>query len=145
MGWLIRTARLAVLCAVLACSSEDSDDGSGDHVQQDAGTQPDANNAEPSALPCSVSLVLEAKCQRCHGEHLQNGAPFALLSWSDTQRTYFDKPVHERMLSAIESGFMPLVLPSITPPVERLTDEEEQTLVAWLRAGAQPVVASACP
>ena len=43
----------------------------------------------------------------------------------------------ENMAAAIESGFMPLMIP-LDPPVEPLTTDEKTLLLDWLRDGAQP-------
>jgi hypothetical protein len=45
------------------------------------------------------------------------------------------KPIYERIGLAVETGFMPNVIPA-NPPVERLTETEKQTLLAWVAAGA---------
>jgi hypothetical protein len=75
---------------------------------------------------------------------MQNDAPFPLLTWEDTQATYFNKPVHARMLKSISTGYMPLTALALDPPVEPLTDAEKGTLVAWLEECGPPVQATAC-
>jgi len=81
--------------------------------------------------------VLAAKCQRCHQDPTVNNAPFALLSYADTQveRSSGDR-VYEDMLDAVETGFMPPTAGAYTPPVEPLTCAEKATLLDWLKAGA---------
>jgi hypothetical protein len=85
-----------------------------------------------------VRSAIESKCQRCHTRPPENGAPFPLLTWEDTRAPYGRQVVYEAMLGAIESGFMPLVELSLSPPVEDLTPAEKTTLLTWLRAGAAP-------
>ena len=89
-------------------------------------------------IPCAVRRVIEAKCQRCHTDPPENGAPFALLTWDDTRAPYGRVPVYEAMLVAVESGFMPLTELELSPPVEDLTPAEKTTLLRWLEAGAVP-------
>ena len=43
---------------------------------EDLGTGPDF---------CAARTVLRDKCQRCHQDPTQNGAPFPLLTYADTQ------------------------------------------------------------
>ncbi len=83
-------------------------------------------------LPCDVEAVLKAKCQRCHDDPTKNGAPFALLTWEDTQADYFDKPIYERMHSVVDGDFMPFTFLALDPPVETLTASEKTTLLDWL-------------
>jgi hypothetical protein len=94
-------------------------------------------SAEP-AFPCDVSRIIQAKCERCHSDPPENGAPFPLLSWEDTQKPYGRVLVHDAMLVAVESGFMPLTELELSPPVEDLTTSERTDLLSWLRAGAEP-------
>jgi uncharacterized membrane protein len=110
----------------------------GSNGEGGAGSQPD--------FPCAIRRVIEAKCQRCHTRPPENGAPFPLLSWEDTRAPYGSQLVHEAMLEAVESGFMPLVELPLTPPVEDLTTAERAALVTWLKDGAQgDRSGAACP
>ena len=98
--------------------------------------------SEHSAF-CDARAVVAAKCTRCHADPPVNGAPFSLVTYEDmlapspssknAERTRAD-----RMLAAVESGFMPFVSLRVEPPVEPLTCEEKATLLAWLRDGAPP-------
>jgi uncharacterized membrane protein len=102
-----------------------------------AGAGGAGGSAEP-AFPCDVSRIIEAKCVRCHSDPPENGAPFPLLTWEDTQKPYGRVLVHDAMLVAVESGFMPLTELELSPPVEDLTTSERTDLLSWLRAGAEP-------
>ena len=107
---------------------------------------PDTGGAE---IPCDVQAVLEAKCQRCHQSPPLNGAPFPLLAWQNTQGNYFDKPIYVRMHDAVESDLMPYCANSacasnFDPPVEPLTTDEKQTLLAWLTCPL-PAFGATCP
>ena len=91
--------------------------------------------------------MLEAKCRRCHTDPQQNGAPFPLLAWKDTQVDLFGTPIWMRMSNAVASGFMPLCAENkcgdFNPPVQKLTDEEKSTLLAWLEC-PQPSFGVVC-
>jgi hypothetical protein len=85
-------------------------------------------------LPADVDEVLAKKCRRCHGAPTRHAAPFPLYTWADTRGQYHGQPIYERIGRAVESGFMPNLVPA-NPPVERLTDAEKQTVLAWVAAG----------
>jgi len=91
-----------------------------------------------SDLPADVDDVLAKKCRRCHGAPTRHSAPFPLYTWADTRGKHNGRPIHERIGSAVETGFMPNLIPA-NPPVERLTDAEKQILLAWVAAGAPSV------
>jgi hypothetical protein len=86
------------------------------------------------ALPCEVDRILTSTCQKCHTEPPQNGAPFPLVTYADTQVVLDGRPVHEYMSRALESDRMPLA------PV-RLEQGDRVLLLDWLRAGALPASA----
>jgi hypothetical protein len=109
-----------------------------------------ADTAPPVAF-CEALTVLRAKCQRCHQDPPQNGAPVPFLTYEDTQARYYTttKKFSDVMLSAVEQDFMPYVLlneadPPIMPPVEPLKPEEKTTLLGWLKQGALPVDGTDC-
>jgi len=104
-----------------------------------------ASSPDEHATPtfCDVRLILQNKCQRCHGNPTQNAAPFPLVSYADTQVSAPtpENPQRKRyhqMLTAVESGIMPDQSQDLAPPVSPLTCEEKATLLAWLRADAPP-------
>jgi uncharacterized membrane protein len=93
---------------------------------------------------CAARIVLEAKCQRCHRDPTVNGAPFALLTYADTQ--VVDRngiPRSERMKDAIASDYMPPNFLKLDPEVEPLTEAERALLLSWL-SGQPPLDATAC-
>lgn len=133
--------RVTLACLVLgssfvACSSDsDADPPGGD-----------------AAIPACVLQVIEDKCQRCHGDPLQHGAPVAFLTVDDFQARYFDSDSKWWQVAAqqVESDAMPFVvlntLPDpIMPPVEPLTPDEKATLLGWLKAGAMGNDDASCP
>jgi uncharacterized membrane protein len=119
--------------AAVACGGDDDDDDTGMMNQS-------------LVIPCEVEAVLAAKCQRCHGDPQQNGAPFPLLTLEQVHLPYGSgpdaMPIYTHMATAVENGTMPYRAPSIMPPVEALTDEEKTILLDWLNAGADGVMAT---
>ena len=94
------------------------------------------------AFPCDVREIVEGVCRRCHQAMPEGGhmPPFPLETWEDTQVEYFNRPIWERMLDAVKSGFMPLAAPPLLdPPVQPLTMEQKETMMTWLEGGAIPV------
>jgi len=93
---------------------------------------------------CAAEVVLQHKCQRCHRDPPQNGAPFALLTYPDTQ--VIDnkgKPRFQLMSEAVTSNYMPAQFLKLDPPVEPLTADERSLLLGWLNQGA-PLGDGAC-
>jgi hypothetical protein len=97
-----------------------------------------------SGLPCAVDDLLAAKCRRCHTKPTRHTAPFALLTWEDTQELLRDRPRFKVMEGAVRSGYMPYNI-AANPPVERLSDAEKQIIIDWVAGGAQRAVCGAAP
>ena len=96
---------------------------------------------------CDALEVIERKCQRCHSSPPANGAPFALLRYSDTQRDYpagSGRFIHDRMSYVIRHRTMPMVALVLDPPVEPLEPHEVDTLLVWLEEGALPFGGEEC-
>jgi uncharacterized membrane protein len=99
-----------------------------------------AGHVERNAY-CAAFDVIQRKCVRCHSDPPKNGAPFALDTYAATQepspsRAEPDRIRADRMLLAVESGFMPYTDLILDPPVEALTCEEKTTLLSWLESGS---------
>jgi len=109
-----------------------------------AGCSGDGSAGAAPHFPRDVEAAIQAKCQRCHQQPPQNGAPFPLLTWEDTQAPYGLQLVYQAMLPAIEKGFMPFTELRLDPPVEPLSVDEKTRLLDWLRDGAQPSFDAAC-
>jgi uncharacterized membrane protein len=93
---------------------------------------------------CAARDVLRDKCQRCHQEPTQNGAPFSLLTYADTQ--VVDRngvPRSQRMKAAIDSDYMPPTFLQLEPAVEPLQESERALLLSWL-SGEPPLDSPAC-
>jgi hypothetical protein len=128
---------------VSGAGSTSSSGGSGGASMGDAGA---SGSPEYGPTWCEAFAVLEQKCQRCHHEPPANGAPFALVTYDDTQ--IVDRrgvPRYERMLDAVESDFMPATFIELEPPVEPLDADEKARLLDWLSRGAEPVGGTNCP
>jgi uncharacterized membrane protein len=126
---------LLMLCATsTACSAE------GEPVTATATT---GEVPSGSLTWCDVAPILEAKCQRCHAEPTENGAPFPLETYADTQVEESSKRSH-LMRSAVSTDFMPPTVFRLEPPVEPLTCEEKRTLLAWLDDGTPPAKDETC-
>ena len=65
------------------------------------------------------------------------GAPFALLTYADTQvRDSKGDPRFLRISRALEAQIMPPLYLKLDPPVESLTDSERVTLLDWCAEAA---------
>lgn len=148
--------RALVCCLLLGslltvgCSSDDpteSDPSGGGS----AGTSGGGGSGD-SAIPSCVLPIVQDKCQGCHGDPLQHGAPVAFFTANDFQDPYFDSGLKWSEVAAdrVESDIMPFVALNdgsnpIMPPVEPLTPDEKTTLLDWLKAGALPEGGKDCP
>ena len=98
------------------------------------------------ALPCEVDTVLESVCQNCHSAPPKNGAPFPLVTGTDTRRpysalpTYDHTPVWQVMGDAVAADVMP-------PPKSGvlLAPAQKAVLLDWVDAGAPEGDAAVCP
>jgi hypothetical protein len=155
---LLRRVRVGFVLLVVSCNS-----GGGGGAAADGG-KPSPKDAAPlncgdagagTSFPCDVAPIIESKCQRCHNtadvlstceanKSCERG-PFPLLTWSDTRRQFgTGMRVVDYLPEVIERKIMPLTSADVQPPVEPLTDDEQKTMVAWVRSCA-PAAAAACP
>ncbi len=111
-----------------------------------------AGAAETPITFCDALVVVRDKCQRCHGDPLQNGAPVPFLTYEDTQGSYYDDATRkwwQAMEMSVATNFMPFTgfndpPTSLMPPVVPLTAEERATLLGWLTQGALPEGGTDC-
>jgi uncharacterized membrane protein len=138
-----RYAGLFVVCwLVTACA--DSNDGDSSSTSY-AGAAAEAEPALASAW-CQARSVLTQKCQRCHGETPEHGAPFSLVTYEDTQLVNAKgTPRYERIATAVSSDFMPPSFLELTPSVEPLTELERAALLDWCDGGAPGPMAADPP
>jgi hypothetical protein len=132
---------LSCLKLLLACAHPEpingSDSGGATNDGLNATGGGDALAMEPDF--CAARVVLRDKCQRCHQDPTQNGAPFSLLSYADTQ--VVDRkgvPRFQKMKAAIETDYMPPTFLELEPAVEPLRESERATLLLWLSSDLPP-------
>ena len=109
-------------------------------------------NPEAPILFCDALTVVRNKCQRCHNDPPENGAPVPFLTFEDFHAQYGTSEFAwwEVAVGMVEDDIMPYVALnappfSIMPPVEPLTVEEKATLLGWLKQGALPEGGTDCP
>jgi len=112
---------VGALALLAACGNDLGGDASGD-------PRPDAGNAA-AGLPCDVQAVLESHCTSCHGRPLAGGAPMALETYADLQRTKNGTPYATLALQRMQSGTMP------PAPTAALPASEVTTFQSWVNAG----------
>ncbi|HKY40433.1 MAG TPA: hypothetical protein VJN18_31080 [Polyangiaceae bacterium] len=127
----------------LACTAKNEEPSvspatAGAHSDAIDSTSGAAGNTTPlPASWCAAHEVLEQKCQRCHSAPTENGAPFSLVTYADTQiRTPQGKHRYELIAAALTNDFMPPLWLSLDPEVVPLTDPERSTLLSWCETGA---------
>jgi uncharacterized membrane protein len=129
------TLLVSFTLGTLACAAT-PDAPSSPSVDASAGAPPEVSSTLVSSW-CAARQVLEQRCQRCHGEETQHGAPFALVSYQDTQVVNAKgKPRYELIAAAVSSDFMPPSFLTLTPPVEPLTELERAAVLDWCDRGA---------
>lgn len=106
-------------------------------------TKPSIKTGE---FPCAIEKILgkttdtDSHCRKCHQEPQQQGAPFSLVKYVDSQNctsascqsgTYGGKTIFWRMALNTKTKFMPLGGPA-------LGDDDTQALQDWACACAPP-------
>jgi hypothetical protein len=112
-------AKAVALCGLLiACT-----------VKSKAPPDPPSMQASPYDVPCDEKQILQKICQQCHSAPPQNGAPFPLVTYENTQANFKGQPISDQMLYVLQNGKMPL------PPVT-IEPADKDTLIRWLMAGS---------
>jgi hypothetical protein len=155
LGTVARRARLALVFVACACDHDPIVERRGDPMPDpDASVMPppcDQGAGGEGGVPatpirfCQAEIVLRTVCQRCHQEPPLHGAPFALVTYEDTQEPYGStgKLRWQRMREVVEIDFMPL-MGIRDVPVDPLTCEEKSTLMGWLNQCALPEGGTDC-
>jgi hypothetical protein len=95
-------------------------------------------------FPCDVFAVIHQACNPCHQDPPQNGAPFALLTYADTQKEYVPgKLIFQQMYDQIGPNGAPRM-----PLGGMLGAADFDTLSNWLATCAPPAAAGTgcgCP
>ncbi len=136
MYWLVVSAltqSMACQTATTTIASRDSGAANG----ADAAAGAANGTTAPTADWCAVKRVLEDKCQRCHSQPPLHGAPFALVSYADTQALdQHGRARYLAMAQALEDALMPPSFIELDPPVQSLSPAELETLLDFCQAGA---------
>src|SRR5262245_21624905 len=114
----------------------------------DGAIDPEASGLVPF---CEAYKAMRT-CRCCHFAEPPAGiGPFPLLTYEDTQKDYYEIKIYDRMRTALETDFMPLVDPCdddgfclVDPPAKPLEPRCKQTLLDWINQGAQPVGGTNC-
>jgi hypothetical protein len=131
---------LASVLVLAGCGAEreagtdTADAGLADAAAPDSAPDAGPSDAEPQVTWWGdVEPIVRARCQLCHGDPRQFGAPYGLVDYVDTQAERMPGVrVHELM------AYRVLALQNRMPPPSQpqLTSEEKQTITAWSRQGA---------
>lgn len=130
---------LAAVALVGACTEHDPE------IDRVGAPLPEAGSCSfpldsKAQFPCEIDAILAARCRRCHQDPMQNGAPFPLLTWNDTQGDY-GGPIYQRMHKMVTIDYMPYcaegtscagIVKDGKGPVLPLSAEQKTTLLAWL-------------
>lgn len=118
----------------------------------EAGSGGGGDGVEQPIAFCDALQVIRAKCQRCHGDPIRNGAPVAFLDFDDLHAPYYDSDLQWWQVATgmVERDAMPYVALNDSPALEGgtvlpLTVEEKATLLGWLQQGALPEGGTDCP
>jgi hypothetical protein len=82
-------------------------------------------------LPCAVSQILRANCQRCHGTSTTFGAPMPLVTLAHLEAIRPGGPVAQLMLNRIADDRSPMP----PTPYARLSMGDIATLRNWVQSG----------
>jgi len=139
---LLCSLAISVACSAPVTTATTSTEGGASNGPASTGDAGVLVQDEPDW--CAARTVLQGKCQRCHAEPSENGAPFPLLTYADTQvADRKGTPRYEKMKAALESEYMPPLFLELTPAVEPLSPDESATLRTWL-SGQPPLDTSDC-
>ena len=145
-----------VMGLAIACAEDPEVEREGGPLPPDSsqgGSDPGGGDDQPPVAFCAAFEVVVAKCQRCHTDPPEFGAPVPFLSIDDFHRPYGGRDSMEYFEAAIgqvENDLMPYRAlndppTSLMPPVEALTSDEKATLLGWLKQGAKPEGGTDCP
>jgi len=128
----------AVLVAPYGCSASKSDGMSAG----DGGPEP--------VTWCEAYKIINCVCQQCHQNPPLHGAPIPLMTYADTQAPFPNATssgtVWQEMQGVVGNRFMPFTGDkTVMPPVQRLTDEQQATIMTWLSQGATDLGGQSCP
>lgn len=115
--------------------SGDASASSGGGADETAGDDHDhGDDAPASGLPCELEAIVRAHCGDCHADPPRYGAPFSLVDHDD-----FQVPASSdvsRAVWAVAIERMRDAARPMPPASHALAPADQQTLLAWLEAGA---------
>jgi mono/diheme cytochrome c family protein len=139
----VALGRLVVIASIVAaCVSEPEGIRRTDASNQgdEPATAGQPSDGAPSRARCEELELVRAKCARCHASPPRHGAPFSLSSAEDILHLdHKGLSRRERMAEAVERADMPPAFLELEPPVEQLSDEERDALLAWLRGDEEAI------
>jgi hypothetical protein len=100
---------------------------------------PAARALAAQSLPCDIATLLATRCQQCHSDPPQYGAPMPLVTYADLVAPRGGTRTIDLAAARVSSDTSPMP----PPPNARLTDDEIGTLQTWASAGA-PAAAASC-
>lgn len=140
---IVGLAASVILGSVLAaCGSTSADDFGEDDLStgptnasssSSGGSTTTTSPTDPGPLktgiPCDVDNILRKKCQTCHSEDPQYGAPQALVTYAQLKNAN----TLERVVARIKDQARPMP----PQPKAMLTADEISTIDSWIRSGAK--------
>jgi len=89
-----------------------------------------------TGLPCEVQSILVNRCQLCHNQNLDYGAPMPLTRWDDFQSA--SPPLSNRTVAELVRTRIHDPVSPMPPPNQRpLSAGQRATLDDWLAGGAE--------
>lgn len=136
--WLAPTIAVATAAAP-ACSGSPtaSLDGAYTPVDSSAGgsTGKGGAGAAASGLPCDLAMLLQSRCDSCHGSTPSQGAPTSLVTWADLEAPSVSDPTKknaEVALARMQSAKQPMP----PKPAAPATPAEIAILQSWIAGGS---------
>ena len=106
---------------------------------------PSTGVSRPSTgLPCAVSDVLARRCQTCHGETPQYGAPMRLVTRADLVAPSQSEPTR-RVFEQVGIRVHDSARPMPKAPNPPLDAADTRVLDAWIASGAREVTDACTP
>jgi hypothetical protein len=132
----------SISCGGSALTAGDAGVGASDGSANTDGT------VSGTPLPCDVNEVVVNKCQLCHSNPTQGGAPMPLVTWEDfhapTLADTIEMPIAGALVyQTAEVRIHDTANPMPQPPTT-LTAAETATLDAWFNAGAPKTDSATC-
>lgn len=126
----MKTTRLLILMVLALCMYGCAYDSEDDFVNSDYIENPDENDDNDDEAQVTytedIAQIMTTACTSCHGNPPTNGAPFALINFSQVSQRA--NGIFSRM--DLPSGF-----PSAMPPSGRLPQSTIDLIEQWIEGG----------